>query len=1089
MKMYQKVINTLLLILINTLVFAQPESIRMPFIKNFSHEDYNSSAQNWDIVQDNRGVMYFGNSSAILEYDGHNWRQIFVPNKSTVYSLCKDNNGRIYAGAKNELGYIKSDSSGQMQYFSILDKLPKEYQTFSFIKNIMVTADNEVIFVSSVSLFIYKDQKFSVINTKTQKNRFLNIFKINNKIYVDEKGIGIWEYKNATLVLLKGTEELKDLTVTAMFPMLNGDIQIVAFNEGSFIYQKGKIEKSKNSPMLADIYSYTQAPNGDFILGLFTKGILIVDKNLNIKKYINDTRGLKNNEVRKTYIDRNGNVWLALNNGISIIYDNPYAYFGSNIGLTMTVNTAAYFEGKIFTGSSLGVYSMDVNKTPLEELKFDKISVDTKNAFDVWQIDTVNNYLICAGASGLFTIKNNRANYISEGVSVKKFITLSKQKGTILAATGTGLSLYRLTKNGWKHASDIKNFSQVCRHLEEDADGTIWITDKSKGVYHVKLNETLDSAITVDFFDISNGLPDNLGNYVFKVNQKITFGTIAGFYKFISSQKKFVKDEQMNTLFGGEIAVVALSEYSNGDLLYKEEVTNKRLNKTEWILSLLKKNADKYESLKVPFLKLKNNIFCFERIVNDQIIVGTEKGFVLYDMSAPKDFSTPYPAIIRHVEFVANDSVLYGGTFFDESGNATMIQTTNQIDAIKYEYRDLRFSYSTLFYEESDKNVYKYFLEGYDKTWSEWTSKTEKEYTNLSPGMYIFQVKARNIYGVESTVATYSFEVTPPWYLTIWAYFLYFLLGILLIWGIVQLSIRRVKHQKEVLEHIVEERTATIQTKNKELEEQKLEIEIRNHKLFEQNELIEKKNKDITASITYAKRIQEAMLPLEETIRKSLSDYFIVFRPRDIVSGDFYWFAQKSGKIVFTAVDCTGHGVPGAFMSMIGSEVLTTLTNKNILESNAILDKMNEYVVRALKQDATENQDGMDIALCVIDKEKKTLEYSGAKNPLVYIQNNELFQIKADKQSVGGYQSGKTFTKNVVNYQSPTWFYIFTDGIQDQFGGQFERKFMIKRLKELLFENHQKTPAEQKAILDKAIVDWMKNHEQTDDILLIGFML
>jgi serine phosphatase RsbU (regulator of sigma subunit) len=231
------------------------------------------------------------------------------------------------------------------------------------------------------------------------------------------------------------------------------------------------------------------------------------------------------------------------------------------------------------------------------------------------------------------------------------------------------------------------------------------------------------------------------------------------------------------------------------------------------------------------------------------------------------------------------------------------------------------------------------------------------------------------------------------------------------------------------------------------------------------------------------------MLPLEETIRKSLSDYFIVFRPRDIVSGDFYWFAQKSGKIVFTAVDCTGHGVPGAFMSMIGSEVLTTLTNKNILESNAILDKMNEYVVRAIKQDATENQDGMDIALCVIDKEKKTLEYSGAKNPLVYIQNNELFQIKADKQSVGGYQSGKTFTKNVVNYQSPTWFYIFTDGIQDQFGGQFERKFMIKRLKELLFENHQKTPAEQKAILDKAIVDWMKNHEQTDDILLIGFML
>jgi serine phosphatase RsbU (regulator of sigma subunit) len=1087
--MIKKVINTILLLLTTTLIFAQPESIRIPFIKNYTHDDYNASAQNWDIVQDNRGVMYFGNSSSILEFDGHNWRQIFVPNKSTVYSLAKDRNGRIYAGAKNELGYLAVDSSGQMKYVSLISKLPKEFKTFSFIKSIFITKDNEVIFVNNISLFIYKKNSFEIIKVKDEKNRFINIFEINDQVYVDERGVGIWQYNSGKLTFLKGTQDLKDLNITAMFPCENNQIHIVAFGQGSYLYKDAKTEKITDTPLFADIYSYTQTPSTDYILGLFSKGVIITDKNLNVKKFINDAKGLKNNEVRKVFIDRDGNAWLALNNGISVIFLNSFSYFGNDFGLTMTVNTSAYFENKIYIGSSLGMYYMDVEKTPFQDFQFEKITDNSKNAQEVWQIDTIANHLVCAGSSGLFTIKNNKAVYISEGVSVKKFISLSKYPGTILAATGAGLALYRLKKNGWQHESDIKGFSKPCRHLEEDSDGSIWITDKSQGVYHIDLNNELDSAIHVDFFDSTNGLPDNLENYVFKINGKITFGTVAGFYKYVPEQKKFIPDSQINSIFGGEIKVVALSQYQNGDIIYKEEITNKKQNKTDWILCMLQKKVNGYEKLSIPFMKLKNNIFCFEKIATDETIIGTEKGFALYDMRYKKDFTSPYPAIIRNAELVANDSIIFGGTYFDENDNPSLSQNKNQINVIRFEYRDMRFSFSSLFYEESEKNVYKYFLEGYDRAWSEWTAKNEKEYTNLQAGTYVFKVKARNIYGVESTIASFSFEILPPWYLTVWAYILYVLLGIFLIWSIVQLSLRRVKHQKEQLERIVEERTATIQQKNTELEHQKQEIEIRNQKLFEQNDLIQKKNKDITSSITYAKRIQEAMLPLEDTIKKSLPEYFIVFKPRDIVSGDFYWFADKNGKIVFTAVDCTGHGVPGAFMSMIGSEVLTTLINKEILESNLILDKMNEYVVRALKQEATENQDGMDIALCVIDKEAKTLEYSGAKNPLVYIQNNELFQVKADKQSIGGHQSGKTFAKNVVKYESPAWFYVFTDGIQDQFGGPSQRKFMIKRLKELLFEHHKKTPAEQKAIFDREITDWMKETEQTDDILLMGFML
>lgn len=312
--------------------------------------------------------------------------------------------------------------------------------------------------------------------------------------------------------------------------------------------------------------------------------------------------------------------------------------------------------------------------------------------------------------------------------------------------------------------------------------------------------------------------------------------------------------------------------------------------------------------------------------------------------------------------------------------------------------------------------------------------------------------------------------------------------ALLLVTGIAVIVLRSNRHQQRA-NMMLQQKNAEILQQSEEINAQKEQIEMQHALVVEQRDEISVKNKHITDSILYARRIQEALLPTEEYINRNFGENFIIYKPRDIVSGDFYWFAHKGNKIVFTAVDCTGHGVPGAFMSMIGGEVLTTLTNKNILESNTILDKMNEYIVRALKQDATENQDGMDIALCVIDKENKTVEYSGAKNPLVYIQNNELFQIKADKQSIGGHQSGKTFAKNVINYESPTWFYVFTDGVQDQFGGPSQRKFMIKRLKELLFEHHKKTPAEQKAILDGEITEWMKDTEQTDDILLIGFML
>jgi tetratricopeptide (TPR) repeat protein/serine phosphatase RsbU (regulator of sigma subunit) len=254
---------------------------------------------------------------------------------------------------------------------------------------------------------------------------------------------------------------------------------------------------------------------------------------------------------------------------------------------------------------------------------------------------------------------------------------------------------------------------------------------------------------------------------------------------------------------------------------------------------------------------------------------------------------------------------------------------------------------------------------------------------------------------------------------------------------------------------------------------------------------IEKQNNDITASINYAKRIQTAFLPLEEAIASVIPSFFIFYQPRDIVSGDFYWFEQKDNKAILAAADCTGHGVPGALMSMIGNEILNQIViERGITEADKILNELNKGIRTALKQEITKNADGMDISLIVIDYPNKIMEFAGAKNPLYYIQNQGFRQIKADVFSIGGeYTKGeKIFTKHLIDISVPTTFYIGTDGFQDQFGGEANKKFMVKHLRELFFTIHDKDMNEQKDILHHTITNWIRKGktEQTDDILWIG---
>jgi len=321
-------------------------------------------------------------------------------------------------------------------------------------------------------------------------------------------------------------------------------------------------------------------------------------------------------------------------------------------------------------------------------------------------------------------------------------------------------------------------------------------------------------------------------------------------------------------------------------------------------------------------------------------------------------------------------------------------------------------------------------------------------------------------------VAVFEFEILPPWYRTWWAFLIYFIALLAVIRISTKLYTRKLQEDKRKLEKIVMERTAEI---------------------VEKNARIESQNTSITDSIRYAKRIQTAVLPNKQT--SELFEYFIYFKPKDIVSGDFYWIYhfEKQNRLIVVAADCTGHGVPGAFMSMLGTSFLNEIVSKlDVIQSDVILNLLRENVIKTLsqgmKEDSKEEQkDGMDMALVSIDLEQMVLEFSGANNPLILIRDNEVFEYKPDKMPIGSYiKQNIPFTRNEIKLQKDDVFYLFSDGFIDQFGGKQGRKYMKKKFKDFLLCIHQHPMDTQNKLINEEMINWLQGYEQIDDQIVIG---
>ncbi|MFH1000722.1 MAG: SpoIIE family protein phosphatase, partial [Bacteroidota bacterium] len=422
------------------------------------------------------------------------------------------------------------------------------------------------------------------------------------------------------------------------------------------------------------------------------------------------------------------------------------------------------------------------------------------------------------------------------------------------------------------------------------------------------------------------------------------------------------------------------------------------------------------------------------------------------------------------------------------------------------------FSYTALSYIYPKKVQFKYQLEGFDENWIKAGNFRSVSYTNLDKGNYIFRVIACNNDGLWNAEGdSLAFTVLPYFFQKAIFYIPAILIVLLILIIAYKIRVRQLRRQKSELEKIVNLRTKEVKIQNKELEKQKEQImthvenlEEANRLILEKNTLLEKQKIEITDSIHYAKRIQKAMFPSLETITSYFPEHFIFFKPKDIVSGDFYWVKKVNNSVLFAAADCTGHGVPGAFMSMLGIALLNEITRKkDITRPDIALEELRIQIKNCLHQISASNkkefnnklfmsdevQDGMDIALCAYELNTKELEYAGANQPLYIIRNNKLIEIKATENPIGAYLREEPFAYHKVQLLPNDTIYLFTDGYIDQFGGKDKNKFYIKQFNEILLEINQKPLKLQSEILESTMHEWKNGVEQVDDMLIIGIRI
>ena len=1028
--------------------------------RNFNKKDGLAGTVVRSIIEDKKGNLWFGTSDGISVYDGYQFITI-----DTSKGLSSNTIIRIFEGSK---GNIWAGTSG------------------GGLNEISLQGNNQV----NVNVFTSEEGLSSDW-----------IFDIHE----DKKG-RLW------------------------LATLNGGIDIITFSEDTF-----KIEYLKRGFDIpsAAILSIEEDKDGNLWFGSHDAGAFKVDISSDkVTDIYNISNGLDDNTIWDIHCDKNGTVWFGTNEkGIYTLHDSVLTNYDVLHGLpnNQVLDVFEDQEGNMWFatfGSGLGRLT-GFNFSHFNE----KDGLLNDQVYSIKQ-DKNRNYWLATYGAGLVLMNFENGlpifDYFTtdDGLSDNTLLSLSmEENGFIWIATAeNGISRFDpLAPEGQKFYNLTTDSGLVNNRVNcifVDSKNNVW-TGTSGGIS--KLDNIGFRNITED-----DGLINNEVQTIIEDKKgHIWFGTLGGLAQYLGRGQMITYDE-MEGLYDKRIH--ALVEDMHGDIwigtfgggLYKFD-TQKDTMQIEFVVD--------------DSVLSSNNIYSLIFLDDRTLLVGTDKGVDKLTLSASMGIikvrnynkSDGFIGVENHLNSIHKDEKnnIWFGTvkgltsYSAKLENHSNIPPRTHISSMRlffedvdwqtktdsvapwfnlpsnlelpYDSNHVTFVFSGVSLNNPQKVMYRYMLEGLDNEWSPPRKDNEVVYSGLSHGTYTFKVKAVNENGIwNPNPASFTFTITPPFWLTWWFITTCSMFILISIYAYIKIREKKLKEEKEYLEHVVQERTAEV---------------------VQQKEVIEEKNRDIMDSIEYAERIQQAILPPDRLVKEFLKDSFILFKPKDIVSGDFYWMDHKDDKIMWAAVDCTGHGVPGAFVSIVGHNGLKRSVNEFGLRTpNEILDKLTNLVEDTFSQnDDTKLKDGMDIGLVVMDTKENTMSYSGANNPLYFLRkksegplNNgkediptnieseddceyDLYQVKGDSQPIGAFDHRRPFTRHTFQLKPNDIFYVFSDGFADQFGGPKGKKFKYKPFKQLLLSIYNKPMQEQREILDQAIEDWKGDeYEQIDDICVIG---
>ena len=758
--------------------FAQINaSLGLPTIKNYSPRDYKGHNQIWNIIQDDRGLMYFGTSGGIIEYDGVNWNKLKFPISATQVSnraFFKDEEGKVFYGALGDFGYFDQDQKGNTVLISLIPFLSKEDQIFNDIWTIH-KLDGKFFFQARDVIFIYdfnKGFENPEIEVWRPDTAFMYAFSHNGTYYVHQQELGLFRMINGRLELLPGSEFLGTERLQVLLPYGNKDEFLVGMFASGFFHFDGKNFKRFQSNAYQPGESnrlYKSIPLGEdkYILAYAGKGIYIIDKKGNVLNVINVANGIPDDSIYSVYLDNSGQLWAGTENGLAKIdISSPLSRFIFSTTANTNILSLNSVNGDLYIGTAVEVLKLDKETGRINNVPGVPFS-------QIFKMTVDGNDLLIA-TEGLVAIRGNRVISIKESIGgnfqLLDVIVSSKYPDLMYCSGSSGISVFtrKETTPGsgkygdWEFVGNLIGTSMDVYNLVEDEEGDLWGGTQAGFVYRIKLARTASNEIdlkntTLELIGPDQGLVGSPGN-VTKVNKKAYFPTISGFYTFNKTSNQFEKDTILS--FSSEKVDISV-ENTN---LFEDDLGR--------VLILF--GNDKKLAIPIPDggYKISDypiNLFTGEVITaffsepNGVIWLGTEEGLIRIDgrntIGQRKELPIYFTQIIAGKDTLSHRKQIEDIDFPE----------------LPYSSNSLRILFASPFFEHENLTEYRTFLEGFDKDWSSWNKSTFKEYNYLPAGKYTFRVKSRNIFGDESEEINYSFVILPPWYFSKWAYLFYFI--------------------------------------------------------------------------------------------------------------------------------------------------------------------------------------------------------------------------------------------------------------------------------------------------------------------------